>query len=316
MHTIFTHLLSFVASLFRLSFPSATPSLAHMKCYLRLLFLFAATSLTLTLSADAQKNDTNPLGSFSFDFKRLGKNPAEQVQTLKKIGFSGATLTFRDNFKAFSKEVRNNNFEIYAAHKALHIGQKTKFNSQQISHLVDQVKNVNADFWLIILEKKGDKASTALLLETINKVADICAKKGVRCVLYPHDNTLIESAEDAIDILKKSRRKDLFISFHLCHEIRAGNGNRLSEVAKKVKPYLRLASISGANTKYVDNSQDWSKTIQPLDMGTYDTSKFIEALQSIDYKGPIILHTFALDKVAADHHQRSFKKYQELFSKQ
>jgi hypothetical protein len=69
------------------------------------------------------------------------------------------------------------------------------------------------------------------------------------------------------------------------------------------------------NTAQVNNSQDWSKTIQPLDMGTYDTSKFIEALQSINYKGPIILHTFALDKVAADHHQRSFKKYQELFSK-
>jgi sugar phosphate isomerase/epimerase len=278
-------------------------------------FLFAAITLALTITAPAQNSNTNPLGSFSFDFKRLGKKPAEQVRSLKKIGFSGATLTFGDDFKAFSKEVKTGDFKIYAAHKALHIGRKTKFNSQQISRAVDQVKSVNADFWLIILEKKGDKASTALLLETINKVAAICAKKGVRCVLYPHDNTLMESAEDTIEILKKSKRKDLFISFHLCHEIRAGNGNRLTEVAKKVKPYLRLASISGANTKYVDNSQDWSKTIQPLDMGTYDTSKFIEALQSINYKGPIILHTFALDKVAADHHQRSFKKYQELFSK-
>jgi hypothetical protein len=105
------------------------------------------------------------------------------------------------------------------------------------------------------------------------------------------------------------------ISFYLCQEIRAGNGNRLEVVAKKVKPYLRLASISGANVKYVDNSQDWSKTIQPLDKGTYGTSKFIKALQSIDYKGPIILHTFALDKAKANHHQRSFKKHQELFSK-
>ena len=286
-----------------------------MKRNLLPVFLFAVITLALTVTAPAQNKDANPLGSFSFDFKRLGKNPAEQVRALKKIGFSGATLTFRDDFKAFSKEVKNGDFKIYAAHQAIHIGKKTKFSSQQISRLVDQVKSVNADFWLIILEKKGDQASTALLLETINKVADICAKKGARCVLYPHDNTLMESAEDAIDLLKKTKRKDLFISFHLCHEIRAGNGNRLEAVAKKVKPYLRLASISGANVKYTDNSQDWSKTIQPLDKGTYDTSKFIKALQSIDYKGPVILHTFALDKVKADHHQRSFKKYQELFSK-
>ena len=279
------------------------------------LSLLVAVSLAFTVAAPAQSNDANPLGTFSFDFKRLGKTPAEQVSALKKIGFSGATLTFNDDFKAFSKEVKTGDFEIYAAHKAIQIGKKTKFNSQQISRLVDQVKSVNADFWFIIREKKGDKASTALVLETINKVADICAKKGVRCVLYPHDNTLMESAEEAIDLVKKSGRDDLFISFHLCHEIRAGNGNRLEEVAKKVKPYLRLASISGANVKYADNSQDWSKTIQPLDKGSYDTSKFIKALQSIDYKGPVILHTFALDKVKADHHQRSFKKYQELFLK-
>jgi sugar phosphate isomerase/epimerase len=286
-----------------------------MKSNILKLFLPTAITLALTIVAPAQKNDANPLGTFSFDFKRLGKDPAEQVQALKKIGFSGATLTFRDNFKAFSKEVKKGDFEIYAAHQAIYIGKKTKLNTQQISRQVDQVKSVDADFWLIILEKNGDKASTDLLVETINKVADICAKKGVKCVLYPHDATLMESAEEAIEILKKTKRKDLYISFHLCHEIRAGNGNRLEAVAKKVKPYLRLASISGADVKYVDNSQDWSKTIQPLDKGTYDTSKFIKALKSIDYKGPVILHTFALHKVKADHHQRSFKKYQELFSK-
>jgi hypothetical protein len=183
------------------------------------LFLFTTITLILTVAAPAQGNDANPLGVFDFDFKRLGETPADQVRALKKIGFSGATLSFGADFNAFSKEIKVDNFKVYAAHKVIYIGEKTKFNSQQISRAVDQVKSVNADLWLIILEKKGDKASASLLLKTINQVADICAKKGVRCVLYPHDNTLMESAEDAIDLLEKSKRNDLFISFHLCHEI-------------------------------------------------------------------------------------------------
>lgn len=159
-----------------------------MKRNLLPVFLFTAITLILTVSAPAQNKDTNPLGTFSFDFKRLGKTPTEQVHALKKIGFSGATLTFSDDFKAFSKEVNNGDFKIYAAHKALFIGKKTTFNSQQISRAVEQVKSVNADFWLIILEKKGDKASTTLLVETINKLADICAKKAC-AAFYTHMTT-------------------------------------------------------------------------------------------------------------------------------
>ena len=286
----------------------------------------AETKAAHTVVAPAQShhasNVANPLGVFNFDFKRLGKTPAEQVHALKKIGFSGATLTLGGdrkkvdaNFSAFGKEIKSGDFQVYAAHHAFDVGGNNKKNIEHTTWAIDKVKSVGADFWLILRSKKEQKVSKAQLLKAINTVADLCKKKGVRCVLYPHDNTLMESAEEAIDLLKKSKRKDLFISFHLCHEIRAGNGNRLEEVAKKVKPYLRLASISGANDQYVDNSKDWSKTIQPLDKGSYDLSKFIKALQSIDYKGPIILHTFALDKVKADHHQRSFKKYQQLFSK-
>ena len=136
------------------------------------LSLLAAISLAFTVAAPAQSNDANPLGSFSFDFKRLGKTPSEQVSALKKIGFSGATLTFTDDFKAFSKEVKTGDFEIYAAHKAIRIGKKTKFNSQQISRAVDQVKSVNADFWLIILEKKGDKQSKILLSNKLNDIVN------------------------------------------------------------------------------------------------------------------------------------------------
>lgn len=289
------------------------------------LFVTAILGLALSLAVQAEseaveKGKPNPFGVFNFDIGRLGNTPLEQAEALTKIGFAGVTLTFNgdrkkvdQNFADFREVSDKTGFRVYAAHQAIHLGKNPHGNLQDVRWAVKNAKSVDADFWLIVLAEKGYEVPRAELLGFINSVADLCQAEGVRCVLYPHDNTLIQSAEEAVETVKELQRDDLSISFHLCHEIRAGNGDRLLEVAKAVKPYIRLATISGADNGYVDNSPDWSQTIQPLDMGTYDPSKFIQALQSINYTGPVILHTFGLHKAEADHHRRSFVKYQELF---
>jgi hypothetical protein len=49
-----------------------------------------------------------------------------------------------------------------------------------------------------------------------------------------------------------------------------------------------------------------------LTQGDYDSSQLLEALDSVGYKGPVILHTWALKDEAADHHHTSFKRFQEM----
>ena len=96
------------------------------------------------------------------------------------------------------------------------------------------------------------------------------------------------------------------------HEIRAGNGDRLIEIAAKIKPWLRRPSINGADIDSVNDVMGWKRGIQPLTMGDYDSSQLLEALKSIEYKGPVILHTWGLQKAAADHHHTSFKRFYEM----
>ncbi|MDA7640707.1 hypothetical protein N8787_03625 [Opitutaceae bacterium] len=62
----------------------------------------------------------------------------------------------------------------------------------------------------------------------------------------------------------------------------------------------------------MNERKGWARGIQPLTKGDYDSSKLLKALKSVDYKGQVILHTFGLQKAAADHHHTSFKKYQEM----
>ena len=138
-------------------------------------------------------------------------------------------------------------------------------------------------------------------------------------VIYPHgpggnsrNHILIQTAEEAIPYVEETGSDNLFISLHLCHEIRGGNGDRLDEVAAKIKPWIRLPSINGADIDVVNERKGWTRGIQPLNMGDYDSSKLLKALKSVDYEGPVILHTFGLQKAAADHHETSFKRFQEM----
>ena len=156
----------------------------------------------------------------------------------------------------------------------------------------------------------------------IRSAAERGKAAGVEVVLYPHwsggnprNVCLIETAEEALPYIKEIGSDNLFVSLHLCHEIMGGNGDRLNEVAAKVKPWLRLPSINGADVDAVNEKDGWSRGIQPLTMGDYDSSKLLDALASIDYEGPVILHTWGLQKSAADHHHTSFKKFQEMAAK-
>jgi sugar phosphate isomerase/epimerase len=150
------------------------------------------------------------------------------------------------------------------------------------------------------------------IVQALRSLAERTKAAGVELVLYPHWGALVESAEEALPYLKEVQNGNVYLSLHLCHEIRAGNGDRLGEVAAKIKPWLRLPSINGADIDSVNETVGWKRGIQPLTMGDYDSSKLLNALKSVDYKGPVILHTWGLQKAAADHHHTSYKRFQEM----
>ncbi len=114
----------------------------------------------------------------------------------------------------------------------------------------------------------------------------------IKLVIYPHYGAVIETAEEALPYLKEAQNGNVILSLHLCHEVRAGNGDRLNEIAAKIKPWLRLPSINGTDIDSVNEVQGWDRGIQPLTMGDYDSSKLLKALKSIDYQGPVILHAW------------------------
>ncbi len=283
---------------------------------------FILCMVTFSLSAPAQAD--YPLGVFNFDFARLGENEASQISELKSIGYGGLVMNLTNpkelaTLERYQEVIGDDSFEVYAGYVVILFNKNIDVQNAHLDNVIKALKKSNAALWVILRVKGGKKVEREQIVEFLGALAERTKAAGVELIIYPHwsggnprNVCLIETAEDAIPYLEEVQNGNLFVSLHLCHEIKAGNGERLDEVAAKIKPWLRLPSINGVEIDAVNEKLGWEKGIQPLTKGDYDSSKLLDALKSVDYEGPVILHTWGLQEAAADHHHASFKKFQEM----
>ncbi|MCG8526863.1 MAG: TIM barrel protein [Opitutales bacterium] len=272
-------------------------------------FLILATSLVFQSFAGWKSADR--FGVFCFDFARNGDTAEEQLETMRSIGFDGLVMRTKTpgdlkQLKLYADFSKTEEFEIYAGY--LPTANIAKLDFAFVNQLISELSAVGASLWLIVNDAKAIESDIERL---ITDLADRAMEKGVELVLYPHDNTRIESAEEGLQWIHKLDHENLFVSFHLCHEIRAGNLERIDEVLEKIYPYLRLASISGATSDYEDGSKDWSDVIKPLNEGDVDVEPALRALAEKGYEGPVVLHTFGLKDSDLNHHERSYSVFSE-----
>jgi sugar phosphate isomerase/epimerase len=270
----------------------------------RITTLFFATLLAA--------NAANPFGLFDFNLR--GKTPAEQIHSLDGIGFDGITLPLnapKDLVKLEAYQKAKPDLKVFAALIHLDADKPEAISRPHLQAVAKKLATLDAKLWLII---GGTKGADDKIQAVINEVADIAAAEKVGVSLYPHDNTAVETAEEALVYLKKANRPNITLSVHLCHEMRGGNTERLAEVVAAVRPHMDLVTLSGSDRKVNDNSKDWSDAIKPLGEGDFDPRVFLRILKKTDFQGPIILHTFGLMKKPDSHYQTSFTLYQKMRS--
>ena len=260
----------------------------------------------------------------SADFARLGADEASQISELKSIGYGGLVMNLTNpkslkTLARYQSAIGDDPFEVYAGYVTVDFSKDIDAQNAHLDKVIQSLKKADAKLWVILRVKGGQKVEREQIVDFLRSLAERTKAAGVELVIYPHwsgnnplNVSLFETAEEAIPYLEEVQNGNVYLSLHLSHEIMAGNGDRLDEIAAKIKPWLRLPSINGADIDSVSEATGFDRGIQPLTMGDYDSSKLLKALKSVDYKGPVILHTWNLQKAAADHHHTSFERYQEM----
>ena len=281
-------------------------------------FLFLSLGIS-SLWAQESSQAAYPLGVFNFDFARLGEDEASQIKAAQSIGYSGLVQPV-DNPRQLEKlnryqaAIGDGPFKVTAGLFTANFSRDLAVLNAHLDNVIQALKKSNAPLWLIPRDRKL-VMKREQIVAFVRSAAERTKTAGIELVLYPHYGDLMETAEEMIPFLEEVQNGNVFLSLHLCHELRAGNGDRLDEIAAKIKPWLRLPSINGADIDVVNEDNEavgWKRAIQPLTLGDYDSSKLLKALKSIGYEGPVVLHTWGLQEAAADHHHTSFKRFREM----
>ncbi len=251
----------------------------------------------------------NLFGVFDFDLR--GETHGEQIQRIEKIGYDGfaVVLNTPSALKTFEQRLAEQaKMKVIVGLFQVHCDTPEHLNRPHLKNVVKALAQHKAKLWLSINGPKDEEK----IIRLIQEVADAAAEKNVTVSLYPHDNTAMETAEEALMMREKSGRQNLTISIHQCHEMRAGNTDRLADIIAKVGSHLDLVTICGSNIKMSKEEKNWDDAIKPLGEGDYDPKKFLRLLTDASFKGPVILHTYGLKKKPDSHYQTSFEIYQKM----
>jgi sugar phosphate isomerase/epimerase len=253
-----------------------------MKTIFIALLLFVATAFA----------GPNPF--FVFDNGLRGENLKTidaQLDLVKEIGFDG--LRWRTDAPERVKQVldgaRQRGLKLFVIYANLELKDGKLVYQPELKEIIALCKGTDTMIWPNMTSKQFKPSDPAgdIAVAGLRELADLCQANGLRIAIYPHVNMWCHRVEDALRVVKKVNRKNIGLTFNLCHALMDKAEDRIPSLIKEAAPHLFCATINGADT-------GGGNPIQALDKGSYDVGIVLNELKAIGYKGLVGLQCYKI----------------------
>jgi sugar phosphate isomerase/epimerase len=156
----------------------------------------------------------------------------------------------------------------------------------------------------------GSTAGDAAAVATVRSMAELADRAGLRIVLYPHTGQFAERVADNVRIARLVAKKNVGVTWNLCHWLKAEGGQGFLTTAALAMPFLMRVTINGADPP--EGDLGWDRLIQPLDAGSYDVFGFVSRLRQLGYTGPIGLQGYGIKGDARQNLTRSLAAWEQF----
>ncbi len=242
------------------------------------------------------------------------KTAKEQVEMVKELGYAGIGCTAGKGVGEMLEELDKNGLRLFAVYLGANIDADQQKYGPELKEAIEVLKGRNSILWLFVQSKKLKPSSLegdARAVQVIREIADMAAQSRVRVALYPHTGFWVERVEDAIRVAKKVDRKNVGVTFNLCHWLRTDDEKNMKSLIKSAMPHLFVVSINGADS----GGKDWKQLIQTLDRGSFNMLRFLKVLKKTGYTGPIGLQGYGIGGDAYENLKRSMSAWRKLSEK-
>ena len=279
---------------------------------------FMPSPATETTGAKPEKGLPNPFFVMDTLFGTPGKRETsvkEQVAMVKELGYAGiGSWGGIDNLRETLEELDKNGLKAFPPYYGMNLDSDKQRYDPNLKEAVQLLKGRDTAIWISIVSREYERSSPEgdpRAVEILREIADMAQEAGLRVALYPHTGFWLERVEDAVRVAKKVDRKNVGVTFNLCHWLRVDEEENMRPLLKLAMPYLFVVTINGADSE----GKDWDTLIQTLDRGSFDTAKLLKALKELGYRGPIGLQGYGLKGDAYDNLKRSMEAWRKLSTK-
>ena len=235
-----------------------------------------------------------------------------QVDMIADLGFAGIgpTYTTPDALRDMLAALDHQHLRLFALYLHLDLDAATPV-SPQILDSINQLRGREGTIlWLFVTTaalKPSDPAGDARAVPVLRELATLAEQAKLCVALYPHTGLWVERVEDAVRLARQVDRKNLGVTFNLCHWLMV-DGKDLDARLADARPMLMAVTLNGADT----GGKDWGKLIQPLDSGTFPVPDLLDKLRSLDYHGPVGLQHYGIAGDARANLQRSMNGWRSM----
>lgn len=230
---------------------------------------------------------------------------------LKQLGYAGIGPSGTQGIPEMLKALDAQGLKMYALYVGANLDPDQPKYEPGLPEAIRQLQGRETLIWLYLRSATHTPSSDtgdSRAVEIVREVADLADQAGLRVALYPHTWFYVQRVEDAVRLARKVDRKNVGVTFNLCHWLKLDDPKTMRPLLELARPYLYVVTINGADS----GGKDWGQLIQTLDRGTFDVAAFLQALHDISYTGPIGLQCYAIPGDKHENLRRSMDAWQKI----